>query len=71
MGEEAAKCEAQAADTATELKNHCEAGLAEAIPALETAEKALQNLDKSATSITEMKALKSPPFAVKMTMAGI
>eukprot|EP01038_Epipyxis_sp_PR26KG_P008094 gene8094-10963_t len=65
---EAAKCNIQATE-ATELKNSCEADLAEAIPALEAAERALKNLDKS--DITEMKAMKKPSMAIKMTMAAI
>jgi len=51
------------------LKESCEADLAEAIPALEAAERALKNLDKS--DITEMKAMKKPSNAIKMTMAAI
>ena len=65
---EAAKCNIQATE-AKALKESCEADLAEAIPALEAAEKALSQLDKS--DITEMKAMKKPSMAIKMTMAGI
>ena len=65
---EAAKCNEQAKE-ANELKQSCESDLAEAIPALEAAEKALKNLDKS--DITEMKAMKKPSMAIKMTMAAI
>jgi dynein heavy chain len=65
---EAKKCDAQARE-ATALKESCEADLAEAIPALEAAEKALKNLDKS--DIVEMKAMKKPSNAIKMTMAAI
>ena len=65
---EAKKCDQQAKE-ATTLKESCEADLAEAIPALEAAEKALKNLDKS--DITEMKAMKKPSMAIKMTMAAI
>jgi len=65
---EAAKCNIQAKE-ASELKNSCEADLAEAIPALEAAERALKNLDKS--DITEMKAMKKPSNAIKMTMAAL
>jgi dynein heavy chain, axonemal len=64
---EAAKCNLQAAE-ATELKISCEADLAEAIPALEAAERALNSLDKSA--ITEMKAMKKPSPAIKSVMAA-
>uniref|UniRef100_A0A7S3HTS3 Dynein heavy chain n=1 Tax=Spumella elongata TaxID=89044 RepID=A0A7S3HTS3_9STRA len=65
---ETAKCNEQAKE-ATALKTSCEADLAEAIPALEAAEKALKNLDKS--DIVEMKAMKKPSLAIKMTMAAI
>ena len=65
---EAEACEAQAKE-ANELKASCEADLAEAIPALEAAEKALKGLDKS--DITEMKAMKKPSAAIKMTMAAV
>jgi dynein heavy chain len=65
---DAAKCNIQA-NEARALKESCEADLAEAIPALEAAEKALKNLDKS--DITEMKAMKKPSNAIKMTMAAI
>ena len=65
---EATKCNNQAKE-ANEMKASCEADLAEAIPALEAAERALKNLDKS--DITEMKAMKKPSNAIKMTMAGI
>ena len=64
---EAARCNAQALD-AKALKESCEADLAEAIPALEAAERALNSLDKS--DITEMKAMKKPSLAIKMVMAA-
>jgi dynein heavy chain len=50
-------------------KNSCEADLAEAIPALEAAERALKSLKKD--DITEMKAMKKPSQAIKMTMAAV
>jgi dynein heavy chain len=65
---EAAKCDAQA-NEAKALKESCEADLAEAIPALEAAERALKGLDKA--DIVEMKAMKKPSMAIKMTMAAI
>jgi dynein heavy chain len=65
---EAKKCNEQARE-ANELKVSCENDLAEAIPALEAAERALKNLDKS--DIVEMKAMKKPSNAIKMTMAAI
>ncbi len=65
---DAAAC-AKVAAEATALKNSCEADLAEAIPALEAAEKALKSLSKA--DITEMKAMKKPSMAIKMTMAAV
>jgi dynein heavy chain len=53
---------------ATNMKNSCEADLSEAIPALEAAERALKSLKKD--DITEMKAMKKPSMAIKMTMAA-
>ena len=64
---EAEKCNAQAVEAST-LKKSCEDDLAEAIPALEAAERALKNLDKS--DITEMKAMKKPSPAIKSVMAA-
>ena len=64
---EAEKCNAQAVE-ASALKKSCEDDLAEAIPALEAAERALKNLDKS--DITEMKAMKKPSQAIKSVMAA-
>ena len=43
--------------------------LAVAIPALKAAEKALSNLKKSDTD--EVKAMKSPPGGVKVTMEAL
>lgn len=65
---EARKCNLQASE-AKALKDSCEADLAAAIPALEAAENALNSLNKS--DITEMKAMKKPSAAIKMTMAAI
>ena len=65
---EAAKCNVQAQEAGA-LKKSCEDDLAEAIPALEAAENALKNLNKS--DIVEMKAMKKPSMAIKMTMAAI
>lgn len=65
---EAKKCDIQASE-AKALKDSCEADLAAAIPALEAAENALNSLNKS--DITEMKAMKKPSAAIKMTMAAI
>lgn len=41
------------------IKDECEADLAEALPALEAALKALDTLTKN--DITEVKGMKSPP----------
>lgn len=65
---EARKCNAQAKE-ANDLKVSCENDLAEAIPALEAAERAVRSLDKK--DIVEMKAMKKPSNAIKMTMASI
>jgi dynein heavy chain len=65
---DAQKCNVQAQE-ATALKNSCEADLSEALPALEAAENALKKLDKN--DIVEMKAMKKPPGAIKMTMAAL
>jgi len=68
VGAEAAECN-KIAEGANALKTSCEADLAEAIPALEAAEKALKSLRKE--DIVEMKAMKKPSNAIKMTMAAI
>ncbi|EQC41008.1 hypothetical protein, variant 1 [Saprolegnia diclina VS20] len=65
---EEAQCNEQAA-AAMEIKTQCEAGLAEAIPALESAVKALQTLTKG--DITEVKAMKKPPDGVKLVMEAV
>ncbi|KAJ3193186.1 Dynein heavy chain 7, axonemal [Irineochytrium annulatum] len=57
------------ADSAKAMKQECEAGLAEAVPALEAALAALDTL-KSA-DITVLKSMKSPPPAVKLVMEAI
>jgi dynein heavy chain len=64
---EAKLCNIQATEAKT-LKDSCEAGLAEAIPALQAAERALNSLDKS--DIVEMKAMKKPSMAIKSVMAA-
>ncbi|KAH9098913.1 hypothetical protein LEN26_016540 [Aphanomyces euteiches] len=65
---EEAQCNEQAA-AAMDIKTQCEAGLAEAIPALEMAVKALQTLTKG--DITEVKAMKKPPDGVKLVMEAV
>lgn len=42
------------------IKDECEADLAEALPALQAAIKALDTLTKN--DITEVKGMKSPPY---------
>ena len=57
------------ADEAQAIKTECEAGLAEALPALEAAVKALQTLKRD--DITEVKSMKNPPAGVKLTMEAV
>ena len=59
--EEAAKVKA--------IKDECEGELAEAMPLLEAALKALDTLTKN--DITEVKGMKSPPGAVKLVMEAV
>ena len=66
-GEEA-KASAKAAEV-KEIKDECEADLAEAIPILNAAIAALNTLKKS--DIDEVKSMKMPPVGVKLTMAAI
>ena len=65
---EEAKASAKAAEV-KEIKDDCEADLAEAIPVLNAALAALDTLKKS--DIDEVKAMKAPPAGVKLTMAAI
>ncbi|KAI8904079.1 dynein heavy chain and region D6 of dynein motor-domain-containing protein [Gorgonomyces haynaldii] len=57
------------AGEAKAIKDECEADLAEAIPALESAMEALDTLKPA--DITNVKAMKNPPGAVKMVMEAI
>ncbi|KAJ3206554.1 Dynein heavy chain 7, axonemal [Entophlyctis luteolus] len=57
------------AEEAKAMKLDCEAGLAEAIPALESALAALDTLKSS--DITVLKSMKSPPPGVKLVMEAI
>ncbi|KAE8911583.1 Dynein heavy chain 7, axonemal [Phytophthora fragariae] len=68
VGAEEKLCNEQAAE-ANAIKSSCEAELAEAIPALENAVKALQTLTKG--DITEIKAMKKPPDGVKLVMEAV
>ena len=51
------------------LKAECEEALAEALPALDSAVKALKTLSKS--DIVEVKSMKKPPGGVKLTMEAV
>ena len=57
------------AEEAQELKDSCEKDLAEALPALNAALKALKGLSKN--DIIEVKSMKSPPAGVKLTMETV
>ncbi|GMH99793.1 hypothetical protein TrVE_jg2105 [Triparma verrucosa] len=61
-------CDAQAAE-AKQMSDECEADLAEALPALANAIKALKSLTKG--DIVEVKNFKTPPSAVKLTLHAI
>lgn len=65
---EEAVCKEKAA-AAKAIKDDCEAQLAEAIPILEAAVAALNNLKKS--DIVEVKSMKAPPAGVKLTMEAV
>ena len=70
--ENVAKEEAKAseqADAAQAMKSECEADLAEAMPILQKAIKALNTLSKN--DITEVKAMKTPPSGVIITMEAV
>lgn len=54
---------------AKKLKDECEADLAEAIPALDAATKALKSLTKK--DITEVKAMTNPPAGVRLVMEAV
>merc|ERR1719174_1767629 len=68
VSKDKAEAETVAAE-ANAIKEECEAGLAEALPALEAAVKALSTLKKD--DITEVKSMKSPPAGVKLTMEAV
>jgi dynein heavy chain len=57
------------ADAARAIKDECDADLAEAIPILQSALKALDTLKPS--DIGEVKAMKSPPDGVKLVMETV
>jgi dynein heavy chain, axonemal len=68
VGQEAAVVQVEA-DKCNAMKSECEADLAEAIPLLESALKALDTLKSS--DITEVKAMKTPPAGVVLTMTAV
>lgn len=57
------------AQAASAIKEECEAELAVAIPMLDAALRALDTLTKA--DITEVKAMKNPPAAVKVVMETV
>ncbi|KAH6585966.1 hypothetical protein BASA50_000909 [Batrachochytrium salamandrivorans] len=59
----------QKAAEATAIKEDCEAQLAEAIPALESAIQALDTLKPA--DITVLKSMKSPPAGVRLVMEAV
>jgi len=59
----------ESAEVANAIKEECEAGLAEAMPALNSALKALDTLTQK--DITEIKAMKNPPAPVKLVLTGV
>lgn len=68
VSEEAAIVQVQA-DECAAMKAECENDLAEAIPLLEDAMKALDTLKPS--DITEVKAMKTPPSGVVLVMSAV
>ena len=68
VGAEAAIVQVEA-DACNKMKSECEADLAEAIPLLAMALKALDTLKSS--DITEVKAMKTPPAGVVLTMSAV
>ncbi|XP_031567893.1 dynein heavy chain 3, axonemal-like [Actinia tenebrosa] len=59
----------EAAGVAKGIKDECESDLAEALPALEAALKALDTLKPS--DISMVKSMKNPPGAVKLVMEAV
>ncbi len=57
------------ADDSNAIKMECEAGLAEAMPALNSALKALDTLSQK--DITEIKSMKNPPAPVKLVLTAV
>lgn len=67
VSKEEASAKAEAAKVQA-IKDECESDLAEAMPALEAALKALDTLTKN--DITEVKGMKSPPASEDRGPAG-
>eukprot|EP00002_Diphylleia_rotans_P005088 TRINITY_DN140_c1_g1_i4.p1 TRINITY_DN140_c1_g1~~TRINITY_DN140_c1_g1_i4.p1 ORF type:complete len:4263 (+),score=965.99 TRINITY_DN140_c1_g1_i4:204-12992(+) len=57
------------AQEAKSIRDDCEADLAQAMPALNAAIKALKTLNKN--DITEIKSMKNPPSGVKVVMEAV
>ena len=57
------------ADSVTETKQSCERDLAEALPALENANRALEKIDNGA--IAELKKMMKPPAMVQTVMCSV
>jgi dynein heavy chain len=67
VSQEEASASAEAAKVQA-IKDECEADLAEAMPALQAAVRALDTLTKN--DITEVKGMKSPPAGATMQQAA-
>lgn len=63
-----AKAEEQAA-AAMAIKAECDADLSEALPLLQTAQKALETINPA--DISFVKTMKNPPAAIKLVMEGV
>ncbi|WIA36351.1 hypothetical protein OEZ86_007670 [Tetradesmus obliquus] len=68
VSQEEASASAEAAKVQA-IKDECEADLAEAMPALQAAVRALDTLTKN--DITEVKGMKSPPAAVRVVLEAV
>eukprot|EP00882_Tetradesmus_deserticola_P031632 GHRQ01035782.1.p1 GENE.GHRQ01035782.1~~GHRQ01035782.1.p1 ORF type:complete len:189 (+),score=69.64 GHRQ01035782.1:401-967(+) len=68
VSQEEALASAEAAKVQA-IKDECEADLAEALPALQSAVRALDTLTKN--DITEVKGMKSPPAAVRVVLEAV
>jgi dynein heavy chain len=68
LQDDEAKAKAEATKV-QEIKDECEANLAEAMPSYENAIKALNTLTKN--DISEVKGMKSPPPPVRLVMEAV